>query len=256
MSTEKTNARNRHTAPIGLVFIVLCVIGLYTVFTWCFDLTRNLADNTAQKTRFEQMLLPVVMFDPPDFTDPASCDNEFLLQSSLWACMLGDRRGSYQFDEYDRMVIPATDVESQAVVLFGPDAKLEHKTIGDMENAYQYDSDIASYHVPIIAMTGFATPSVQKIVMQQESCRLTIGYVPPTTVLSINYDSKGNLEETPSKYMLYELRKNGKDFYLYSVTSIVNDSILGTEFNTGVTGRVDTLTPDGNENSAGAVESP
>ena len=56
--------------------------------------------------------------------------------------------------------------------------------------------------------------------------------------------------------MLYELRKNGKDFYLYSVTSIVNDSILGTEFNTGVTGRVDTLTPDGNENSAGAVESP
>ena len=136
MSTEKTNARNRHTAPIGLVFIVLCVIGLYTVFTWCFDLTRNLADNTAQKTRFEQMLLPVVMFDPPDFTDPASCDNEFLLQSSLWACMLGDRRGSYQFDEYDRMVIPATDVESQAVVLFGPDVKLEHKTIGDMENAY------------------------------------------------------------------------------------------------------------------------
>ena len=68
------------------------------------------------------------------------------------------------------------DVESQAVVLFGPDVKLEHKTIGDMENAYQYDSEIASYHVPIIAMTGFATPSVQKIVMQQESCRLTIGY--------------------------------------------------------------------------------
>ena len=47
MSTEKTNARNRHTAPIGLVFIVLCVIGLYTVFNWCYGLTRNLADNTA-----------------------------------------------------------------------------------------------------------------------------------------------------------------------------------------------------------------
>lgn len=100
MSTEKTNARNRHAAPIGLVFIVLCVIGLCTVFNWCYGLTRNLADNTAQKTKYEQMLLPVVMFDPPDFTDPATCDNEFLLQSSLWACMLGERRGSYEFDEY------------------------------------------------------------------------------------------------------------------------------------------------------------
>ena len=48
MSTEKTNARNRHAAPIGLVFIVLCIIGLGTVFNWCYGLTRNLADNTAQ----------------------------------------------------------------------------------------------------------------------------------------------------------------------------------------------------------------
>ena len=175
MSTEKTNARNRHAAPIGFIFIVLCVIGLGTVFNWCYGLTRNLADNTAQKTKYEQMLLPVVMFDPPDFTDPATCDNEFLLQSSLWACMLGERRGSYQFDEYGRMIIPTADVDAQAASLFGPQVKLEHMTIGDMENAYQYDSDIASYHVPIIAMTGFATPSVQKIVMQQESCRLTIG---------------------------------------------------------------------------------
>ena len=47
---------------------------------------------------------------------------------------------------------------------------------------------------------------------------------------------------SPSKYMLYELRKNGKDFYLYSVTTIMNDSVSGTEFNTGTVGRVDTLT--------------
>ena len=257
MSTEKTNARNRHAAPIGLVFIVLCIIGLGTVFNWCYGLTRNLADNTAQKTKYEQMLLPVVMFDPPDFTDPTTCDNEFLLQSSLWACMLGERRGSYEFDEYGRMVIPAADVDAQAASLFGPDVKLEHKTIGDMENAYQYDSDIVSYHVPIIAMTGCATPRVEKIAMEQDSCQLTVGYVPPTTVLSINYDSKGNLEESPSKYMLYELRKNGKDFYLYSVSTIVNDSLTGTEFNTGGATRVDnSLSPDGGSLQSGNIETP
>ena len=138
MSTEKTHARNRHAAPIGLVFILLCLIGLATVFKWCYNLTRDLADNTAQKTKFEQMLLPVVMFDPPDFSDPTTCDNEFLLQSSLWACMLGERRGSYEYDEYGRLIIPAADVDAQAASLFGPGVKLEHRTIGDMENAYQY----------------------------------------------------------------------------------------------------------------------
>ena len=255
MSTEKTHARNRHAAPIGLVFILLCLIGLATVFKWCYNLTRDLADNTAQKTKFEQMLLPVVMFDPPDFSDPTTCDNEFLLQSSLWACMLGERRGSYEHDEYGRLIIPAAAVDAQAASLFGPGVKLEHKTIGDMENAYQYDSEITSYHVPIIAMTGFATPRVEKISAKQESCELTVGYVPPTTVLSINYDSKGNLEESPSKYMLYELRKNGKEFYLYAVSTITSSNLPGTEFNAG--GKVDGLLPADNQLQAGSpIESP
>ena len=112
-----------------------------------------------------------------------------------------------------------------------------------------YDSRTTAPGDVFVAMTGFATPSVEKIVMKQDSCQLTVGYVPPTTVLSINYDSKGNLEETPSKYMLYELRKNGKDFYLYSVTTIMNDSVSGTEFNTGTVGRVDTLTPSDSQGS-------
>ena len=60
---------------------------------------------------------------------------------------------------------------------------------------------------------------------------------------------RDKLEETPSKYMLYELRKNGKDFYLYSVTTIMNDSVSGTEFNTGTVGRVDTLTPSDSQGS-------
>ena len=112
-----------------------------------------------------------------------------------------------------------------------------------------YDSRTTAPGDVFVAMTGFATPSVEKIVMKQDSCQLTVGYVPPTTVLSINYDSKGNLEETPSKYMLYELRKNGKAFYLYSVTTIMNDSVSGTEFNTGTVGRVDTLTPSDSQGS-------
>ena len=106
-------------------------------------------------------------------------------------------------------------------------------------------------------MTGFATPRVEKIAMKQDSCQLTVGYVPPTTVLSINYDSKGNLEESPSKYMLYELRKNGKDFYLYSISTIVNDSLTGTEFNTGGATRVDnSLSPDGGSLQSGNIETP
>ena len=228
MTAEKISHRSRRVTAIGIVFVILCVIGIITVFNWCRNLTANLADNTAQKTKFEKMLLPVVMFDPADFTDPATCDNEFLLQSSLWACMLGEYRGTYEYDEYDRLIIPASDVDAEAAALFGSSVSLEHKTIGDLDNAYLYDEEIASYHVPIIAMTGFATPKVEKIAAVGENVyHLTVGYVPPTTLLSIDYDSEGNMEEEPSKYMLYELHKIGNGYTLYAISSIASENMFG-----------------------------
>lgn len=222
MSEIKTSRRNRHAAPIGIVFILLCIIGICTVFSWCYNATKYLADNTAQKTKYEAMLLPVVMFDPADFTDPTTCDNEFLLQSSLWASMLGENRSSYQYDEYNRLVIPASDVETMAAKLFGPNIKLEHKTIGDADNSYLYDEGTASYHVPVIAMSGFATPRVEKIEKRSDSLFVTVGYVPPTTLLSINYSSEGNAQENPSKYMLYEMREYNGEYYIYAVSNTDN----------------------------------
>lgn len=247
MTTERNGHRSRHVTAIGIIFVALCVIGIVTVFNWCYELTANLADNTAQKTKFEKMLLPVVMFDPADFTDPATCDNEFLLQSSLWACMLGEYRGTYEYDEYDRLVIPASDVDAQAAALFGSGVTLEHRTIGDLDNAYLYDEEITSYHVPIIAMTGFATPKVEKIAAVNENTyHLTVGYVPPTTLLSIDYDSEGNMEEDPSKYMLYELRKSAAGYSIYAVSSITAEGLLGEEQDNALPG-LDALQEPGSE---------
>lgn len=246
MSETTASRRNRHAAPIGIIFILLCIIGVCTVFKWCFSATKYLADNTAQKTKYEEMLLPVVMFDPANFTDPATCDNEFLLQSSLWACMLGEDRDSYSYDEFDRLIIPSTDVDAMASTLFGPGVKLQHMTIGDMDNSYLYDETISSYHVPIIAMAGFATPKVEKIVSQDSALLVTIGYVPPTTVLSINYSSSGKTEEAPSKYMLYELRKNDDGYYVYAISSIDTGlkPDLGDYPDAGTQTNTDALTDD------------
>ena len=229
MSEANTPRKNRHAAPVGFIFIALCLIGVFTVFRWCFNATKYLADNTAQKTKYEEMLLPVVMFDPANFTDPKTCDNDFLLQTSLWACMLGENRDDYEFDEFNRLIIPSTDVEAQAVRLYGTGIKLEHMTMGDLESSYYFDESTSTYHVPIIAMSGFATPRVEKIDREGDKLLVTVGYVPPTTVLSINYSSEGTKEEIPSKFMLYELHKNNDDFFIYSVNLMDTGGISMSE---------------------------
>lgn len=212
-----SSRRNRYAAPIGGVFIILCFVGFFTVAGFCLDLTRSLLDNTRKKQEYETMLLPVVIFDPVPFENPVNIDNSSLLQYCIWATAMGEKRDQYEYDDSNMVVIPASDIDVTALRLFGPDVKLDHRSFGDMENSYFYEDDIRSYHVPIITMTGFATPKVEEINKTSgDVIQLKVGYVPPSSILDLN--ASGQLQDPePQKYMIYELHRSKNGWYLYAV---------------------------------------
>ena len=69
----RPSRRNRYAAPIGGVFIILCLVGFFTVASVCLNATKSLLDNSKAKQEYERMLLPVVIFDPVPFETPACC---------------------------------------------------------------------------------------------------------------------------------------------------------------------------------------
>lgn len=212
--------RNRYAAPIGGVFIILCFVGFFTVAGFCLDLTRSLLDNSRKKQEYETMLLPVVIFDPVPFENPVNIDNASLLQYCIWATAMGEKRDQYEYDDSNMVVIPASDIDVTALRLFGPDVKLDHRSFGDLENSYLYEEDIRSYHVPIITMTGFATPKVEEINKTSgDVIQLKMGYVPPSSILDL--DASGKLQDPePQKYMIYELHRSRNGWYLYAVKDL------------------------------------
>ena len=224
----RAGRRNRYAAPIGGVFIILCLVGFFTVASFCLNTTKSLLDNSARKKEFERMLLPVVIFDPVPFENPVNIDNASLLQYSIWATAMGEKRSQYEYDDADMMIIPASDIDVAAQQLFGPDVKLEHRSFGDLQDSYLYDEEIRSYHVPIITITGFATPRVEEInKISGDTVELRMGYVPPSTIL--NLDEDGNLgNPEPEKYMIYEMHKNRNGWYLYAIKDLPGNGQLVT----------------------------
>ena len=212
--------RSRYAAPIGGVFIILCFVGFFTVAGFCLDLTKSLLDNSRKKQEYASMLLPVVIFDPVPFENPVNIDNASLLQYCIWATAMGEKRDQYEYDDNNMVVIPASDIDVTALRLFGPEVKLDHRSFGDMENSYLYDEDIRSYHVPIITMTGFATPKVEEINKTSgDVIQLKMGYVPPTSILDL--DAGGRLQDPePQKYMIYELHRAKSGWYLFAVKDL------------------------------------
>ncbi len=219
-SIFRSGRRNRYAAPIGGVFIILCFVGFFTVASFCLDATKDLLDNSKRKQEFETMLLPVVIFDPVPFENPVNIDNASLLQYSIWSTAMGEKRDQYEYDDNNMMIIPASDVEVAAQRLFGSDVKLEHRSFGNLQDSYLYEEEIRSYHVPIITITGFATPKVEEInKVSGDVIELKMGYVPPSTILEL--DAEGNIgEPEPQKYMSYEMHKNRSGWYLYAVKDL------------------------------------
>ena len=130
MSTSifRSSRRNRYAAPIGGVFIILCFVGFFTVASFCLNMTKGLLDNSRKKQEYETMLLPVVIFDPVPFENPVNIDNASLLQYSIWATAMGEKRDQYEYDDNNFVVIPASDIDVTAQRLIGPDVNLEHRS--------------------------------------------------------------------------------------------------------------------------------
>lgn len=210
--------KNKHAAPLGGVFIILALIGLVALAIFSVQFTRNLLDNSAEKKTFEKVILPVLMFDPVPFEKATDCDPLFLLQASLWSTLLGEKRDSYQFDAYNRLTVPASDVDVACARLFGPDVVLEHKSFGDYETSYVYDSSTKTYYVPITGQTGLYTPNVERVVKKGDVFELVVGYIPPANAWTQGREEGTQIQ--PDKRMIYELLKVKKHYQLTAIRDL------------------------------------
>lgn len=216
--------KNKYAAPIGGIYIILAVIGLIALTIFSVNFTRGLLDNSSEKDKFERIVAPVLMFDPVPFEKATDADSLFLLQSSLWSTLLGEKRDSYQFDAMGYLVVPSSDIDVTCARLFGPEVKLKHETFGDYETTYAYDETTKAYHVPITGQVGLYTPYVERVVKKGDAFTLTVGYVPPANAWTQTFDGE-TAEPVPDKYMLYELLKVKNDYRITSVRDLSTEDL-------------------------------
>lgn len=229
MAEEMHYRKNKYAAPVGGIFIFLAVVGLIALTIFCFNFTRGLLDNTGEKQKFEQIIAPVQMFDPVPFEKAADADPLFLLQSSLWSALRGEKRDSYEFNAMGYLIVPASDIDVACAKLFGPEVKLAHQTFmsADYETTYTYDESTKTYTVPVTGQVGLYTPNVERVVKKGDIFTLTVGYIPPANAWTQGLEGE-TVKPKADKWMIYELLKV-KDHYQLTAIRDVPASELSSE---------------------------
>lgn len=225
-TASRRHRRRKAAAPIGAIFILLAAIGLIAVLMYTVSLTKDFVDNKAQKTEFQEKIRPVLMFDPVPFEDPNDLDPITLLQASMWSALLGEKRGSYQYDEMKQLVVPASDLDVNAAALFGPTVSLKHQTFGNYDTTFYFDRETKTYRVPTAAQTGAYTPRIEKITQQGSEILLMVGYIPPETLWTAEQAQRKDGEVQPDKYMVYVMEENDRgDYFISAIRDTANAGV-------------------------------
>ena len=74
MKENNKKSKNKLAFPIGIIVLILAVVGAVSTIRFAADSIKKMADDSADKLKYEQMLEPVVMFDPDPFDDLNQAD--------------------------------------------------------------------------------------------------------------------------------------------------------------------------------------
>lgn len=212
--------KNKFAFPIGIIAVILAIVGLVTVINFSVRFVKSKTEHTAQKAEYEQMLKPVVMFDPNPFDDLTKADNSQLLYAAVWALLMDEEgvdKYSYSTGETIGIVVPQTDIEKYFTELFGNEIDIAslHSSIDMSAYDISYDAALKSYILPITGVDSAYIPEVESIKKQGTSVILNVGYIGSKAWADISGENATAPE--PDKYMTVTLRERNGGMYIAAI---------------------------------------
>ena len=230
---EKTNksSKSKLAFPIGIIVLILAVVGAVSTVKFAADSIKKMADNTADKQKYEQMLKPVVMFDPDPFDDLKQADVSQLLNSAVWSLLMSDEgteKYPYSEGEVFGIIVPQEDIEKHFISLFGTEINIAsmHDSIDMSAYDITYDAALKSYILPITGIESAYTPKVYEIEEKGSSVILSVGYISNKAWVQVADDGYATPE--PDKYMKITLRERSGGMYVASIQAVDGQEVIGS----------------------------
>ena len=230
---EKTNkgVKSKLAFPIGIIVLILAVVGAISTVKFAADSIKKMADNSADKQKYEQMLKPVVMFDPDPFDDLKQADVSQLLNSAVWALLMSEEgTEKYPYSEGDvfGIIVPQEDIEKYFISLFGTEINIAsmHDSIDMSAYDIVYDAALKSYILPITGVEAAYTPKVYEIEEKGSSVILSVGYISNKAWAQVADD--GYTTPEPDKYMKITLRERNGGMYVASIQAVDGQEVIGS----------------------------
>ena len=165
-------------AVFGVIFSLLACVGLVTVVAKSIGFFSSYSSGESKKDGFADVLYPAVIMDIESFNSPTELPPEQIITAAIWSMIMADGVTSQYELTFDVVMIPAADVESYAVKLFGENIpQLTHTTVGPAESRFYYNEETKSYNVPVAPVTYTYTPEIKEATKNGSEYTVKVDYI-------------------------------------------------------------------------------
>ncbi len=242
----KAKHRRQNIAVFGAITIIFAIIGLVSTTIFTVNFVRSIFSDEERLEHFENIILPLVILDPPPFDSVENLDMSIQIQASIWSTLLNENRIKYEDEATGVLTIPIVDIDSYAKKMFGPETVLVHQSVGDILLSYTYDEELQAYIVPVMGKVQLYTPRVESYTQDGDIYTLTVGYIPPGGVWELNEEGE-RTEITADKNMTYILEKVEDNYYITGVYIGANSGAEQGQSGESVPTNTEPLLPENEE---------
>jgi hypothetical protein len=231
LRSGQSRQRSRHrrkrnqTVALGAGILIFAVIGIcLVVFIIVKSATGYVQDYVGPDetaSYFETYLEPVVMFDPDTFTDVSKAQEQWKVETAIWAALdENEKNGIYASTSDGREILPIKDVNSYLKKYFGGTVSPAYKSFSDGNFTYEFNKKEQCFYIPLTAVTNFYMPRVTNVSNGFNTVTLTVQYIPGE---NWGQDSDGNVTQpTPDKTMTIVLSGSRGSYTVKSISEDVD----------------------------------
>ncbi len=222
--------QNKHAALIGGIITLTSLIGIIAIILGGIWWVRQASDTTELKEEFAYFLQPVLAYSPEPFDDIAKSEQDAFLDAAAYRVCIAEQirmmqeqqknagaevTCKYPVDDQGRIAIPVAEIEESYRTLFGPNAKLTHRSVE--ANALLYNEADKCYYVPFNELMMGYQPVIESIKRTSRTYTVRVGFVANN---DIAIDDHGNQVEPTADmaayFQTYTFTRVDKDTYYIS----------------------------------------
>ena len=208
--TGRSDKKNKYAfaAPVGFLVSLLSLVGVIALMVSLVGFIREKTDKAELKQELQYYLEPLLVYSPEPFSNAAKSEQDVFLSAAAYKVALAEQnrmlheKADYpQYDvelEMNCYIVPVEVVEDAYRQLFGPKAKLTHRSVEG--SGIEYSKTDECYYIPYWeADTGYEIV-IDKVVTRRNRYEVRVGFVPKT---DIQYDEHGEAIEPTVEQATY-----------------------------------------------------